>query len=69
MLNAVNYLIGDYDLMKLRGRKLKLRLLDRGKVVKEQANWKIINVVFPPAIVIILGLLFSYFRHRKYTRA
>ncbi len=68
VLNAVNYLIGDYDLMKLRGRKLKLRLLDRGKVVKEQANWKIINVVFPPAIVIILGLLFSYFRHRKYTR-
>ncbi len=69
ILNAVNYLTGDFDLMKLRGRKLKLRLLDRAKVIKEQGNWRIINVVFPPVIVILLGLLYSFLRHRRYTKA
>jgi ABC-2 type transport system permease protein len=68
ILNAVNYLTGDHELMVLRGRKLKLRLLDRTKIVKERTNWQIINVVFPPILIILSGILFNFLRHRRYTK-
>ncbi|MDD2563509.1 MAG: gliding motility-associated ABC transporter substrate-binding protein GldG [Salinivirgaceae bacterium] len=68
ILNAVNYLTNDNDLLVLRGRKLKLRLLDRTKVVKERLNWQIINVVFPPVLIILIGIIYGYFRHRKYSK-
>ncbi len=68
ILNAVNYLTGDHELMALRGRKLKLRLLDRAKIVKERTNWQIINVVFPPLLLILSGIFFNFLRHRKYAK-
>lgn len=66
ILNSVNYLTNDHELMKLRGRKLKLRLLDRVKTVKERTSRQTTNVIFPPAIVIILGIIYNYIRHRRY---
>ncbi|HON18104.1 MAG TPA: gliding motility-associated ABC transporter substrate-binding protein GldG [Salinivirgaceae bacterium] len=68
ILNAVNYLVGDHELIVLRGRKLKIRLLDRTKIMKERSNWQIINVVFPPLIIILLGIFYNIYRHRKYSR-
>ncbi|MBE9511273.1 MAG: gliding motility-associated ABC transporter substrate-binding protein GldG [Bacteroidetes bacterium] len=68
ILNSVNYLIDDINLMNIRSKELKLRLLNKERIKKEQFKWKLINVVFPVIFIIIFGVLVVLIRKRKYTR-
>ena len=67
ILNAVNYLIDDINLMNIRSKELRLRLLNEERIKKEQFKWKLINVVFPVLFVIFFGVLVVLIRKRKYT--
>ncbi|HUW07682.1 MAG TPA: gliding motility-associated ABC transporter substrate-binding protein GldG [Williamwhitmania sp.] len=66
--NLVSYLTDEHNLISLRNRDLKLRLLDRNKVLSERTKWQLINVVLPSVIVMLFGLLFIYFRRKKYAK-
>jgi len=70
ILNAVNYMTDDTGLMELRSREFKLRLLNKAIISdKHQVlKWKIINSIVPVVIIVIFGILFNYFRKRKYTQ-
>lgn len=68
ILNSVNYLIDDINLMNIRSKELKLRLLNTERIKKEQFKWKLINVVFPVIFTIFFGVLVVFVRKRKYTR-
>lgn len=68
ILNSVNYLIDDINLMNIRSKELKLRLLNTERIKKEQFKWKLINVVFPVIFIIFFGVLVVFVRKRKYTR-
>jgi len=67
-MNLINYITDDKALISLRAREYKIRLLDKTKVrtKKEQLKWKLINVLLPVLLVIIAGLLYNYFRRRKF---
>lgn len=67
ILNAVNYLIDDINLMNIRSKELKLRLLDKNRVKREKIMWQFINVVVPALFVILFGVVVVVFRRRKYT--
>ncbi len=66
VLNALNYLIDESGLMELRTRELQLRLLDRARVREQRGMWQIINLGVPLAIVIALGLFYSWQRKRRF---
>ena len=68
ILNAVNYLTDETGLMRLRGRELKLRLLDRQKTAKESLKWKLVNTLLPAFLVILFGLALRIEKNRKYGR-
>ena len=68
LLNAVNYLNGDERLLALRGRELKLRLLDRTRTVSERSMWQAVNVGGPIALLILGGLVFFFMRKRRFTK-
>jgi ABC-2 type transport system permease protein len=68
LINCLNYLVDDHGIMELRSRELKIRLLNRAKVKTEKTEWQLINVIGPVFLVILAGLLYSYFRRRKYTK-
>lgn len=68
LLNSVNYLCGDSDLIPLRSREMKIRMLNRTRVLKEQRNWQLLNIAVPIIIISFAGLLVIYFRKRKYSR-
>lgn len=68
LINCLNYLVDDHGIMGLRSRELKLRLLDRMKVKSEKTMWQLINVLGPVLLVILSGLVYNYFRKRKYTK-
>ena len=64
--NLVSYMTDKRDLISLRNRDLKLRLLDRNKVLSERVTWQLVNVVVPSVFVVLFGILFFYLRKRKY---
>lgn len=67
ILNVIDYLLEDEDLIRLRSRELKMRLLDPNKVLKDRSFWQIINLTLPIVLMIILGIIFRMIRLKKYT--
>jgi gliding-associated putative ABC transporter substrate-binding component GldG len=68
LINCLNWLVDKNGLMELRSRELKLRLLNAQMIKVGRFKWQIINIAGPVIIVILGGLLYSYFRRKKYTR-
>ncbi|MBI9037068.1 MAG: gliding motility-associated ABC transporter substrate-binding protein GldG [Bacteroidales bacterium] len=68
ILNAMNYLIDDSGLISIRSRELKLRLLDRTEIDKSKLFWQLLNTLGPIILILIFGILQSYFRRKKFTR-
>lgn len=67
LMNCVNYLLDDNGLINIRSRDLDLPLLDKEKVYESYTVTQIITIGLPLLILLIFGLLFSYFRKRKYS--
>jgi len=67
ILNCVSYLTDGTDLMSLRSRELKLRLLDKAKINEEAIFWKMLNTILPLVLVLLFGLAYNFYRKNKYT--
>ncbi|MFC2089187.1 gliding motility-associated ABC transporter substrate-binding protein GldG [Bacteroidota bacterium] len=70
ILNAVNYMTDETGLMDLRSREFKLRLLNKAIITDKKAviKWKIINSIMPVVLVIVFGVIYHFYRKRKYSR-
>ncbi len=68
ILNAMNYLIDDSGLISIRSRELKLRLLDKTEISKSKLFWQLLNTLGPIILIVIFGILQTYFRRKKYTK-
>lgn len=64
--NALDYLLDDSNLMELRNRNIEERLLDRNRITEEKTNWQWQNLLFPLAVIGLLGGLFFWMRKRKF---
>jgi len=67
LLNAVNYLLDDSGLIKLRSKTIDLQFLDKQKVVVEKSKYQIINVLTPLILLSLFGFVFTFLRKRKYS--
>ena len=67
LLNAVDYLLDDTGLLAIRGKSLDIKLLNKEKVYEEKGFWQFVNIMVPLLLLGIFGVLFGYFRKRKYT--
>jgi len=68
LLNCVNYLLDDNGLINIRSRDLNLPLLDKEKVYQNYSFIQFITIGLPILILLIFGILFTYFRKRKYSK-
>jgi ABC-2 type transport system permease protein len=66
LLNAVNYLCDDEDILQVRSKDFKMRLLDKNKILKEKTFWQTINLLLPILAIVILGCIFVWIRGAKY---
>ncbi|WP_321346480.1 gliding motility-associated ABC transporter substrate-binding protein GldG [uncultured Draconibacterium sp.] len=69
LINAISYLDDKQGIMQLRGRSLKLRLLDKVKLREEAAFWKWLNVLLPLLLIIVFALVYNLVRKYKYNRS
>lgn len=68
ILNAMNYLMGDEDLIPIRSRRIAIRLLDSAKIKQDKQTIVLINTALPMSLVLIVGLIAIYRRKLKYSR-
>ena len=68
LINCLNYLVDNNGIMELRSRELKLRLLNKPAIRQNRIKIQIINTTVPIFLVIIAGIVFNYFRRKKYTK-
>ena len=68
IINSLQYLTGHAGLISLRSRQLTLRLLDKKKIRNDKMTWILVNMTFPPLLVILGGMLYTWLRRRKFSR-
>ena len=68
LLNCVEYLVDDNNLIEARNREVKMRLLDKAKVLEQKGKWQLITFVVPLLFTLIFGLIYQFQRKKKYAR-
>ncbi|OFY05752.1 MAG: gliding motility-associated ABC transporter substrate-binding protein GldG [Bacteroidetes bacterium GWF2_43_63] len=65
LLNCVNYLTDESNLLEIRSRELKIRLLDKSRIASNKAYIQWSNVLGPVLIIVAIGLVLMIFRKIK----
>ncbi|MDR2963286.1 MAG: gliding motility-associated ABC transporter substrate-binding protein GldG [Bacteroidales bacterium] len=68
LLNAMDYLCGEYDLLTIRSREFKIRLLNKNRIKSELVYWKLFNILLPILLVIAGGVVVYVARTRKFAK-
>ncbi|MNR10399.1 hypothetical protein D3C85_1266470 [compost metagenome] len=68
LLNIADYLSNDDNLITLRNKEVKIRLLDKARLRIEKLHWQIINMALPLFLLISFAIFQHYYRKHKYTR-
>jgi ABC-2 type transport system permease protein len=66
LLNCVNYLLDGEQLLTLRNREIRLRLLDRTRLEEERSYWQTINTAIPLMMIAFFGIGTFWLRKRKF---
>ena len=65
--NAISYLVDGENLIAIRSREFKIRLLDPDKKVHQRLRWQLVNILVPVGSVILFGLIMAFVRKKKYS--
>ena len=68
VLNCIDYLCDDSGILTVRGKEVKLRLLNKDRISSERVRWQIINMVIPVLLVLIFAITNIFIRRRRFTR-
>jgi len=66
VMNCMDYLCDDSNLISVRSRELKIRLLDKTKISNNRIMLQVGNMGIPIAIILLIGFIRGVFRKRKY---
>lgn len=68
LLNIADYFTDDDNLIALRNKEIKVRLLDKAKLRAEKTKWQLINAVAPLLLLICFAIFQHYYRKHKYAK-
>lgn len=68
IVNGFHYLLDDDGLISVKSKEIALRPLDKSKVREQKAKYQIINVIAPPAFVLVVWLSMIFYRKKKYAQ-
>ncbi|MEP6947754.1 MAG: gliding motility-associated ABC transporter substrate-binding protein GldG [Ginsengibacter sp.] len=64
--NCIEYLVNDADLGEAKSKDYTLRLMDPKRTGEERPAWQIINLVLPVLLIITGGIIYQWWRRKKY---
>ncbi len=68
LLNAFDYLLDESGLMELRGRELKIRLLDSQRIKNERSFWIGLNVALPIGLILLFAIIQIQVRKKRFAK-
>lgn len=68
LLNSMDYLLKESDLLDLRSKEFKMRLLDKQKIEAEKLTWQVLNTAGPILFILLFGFWQVWSRKRKYSK-
>jgi ABC-2 type transport system permease protein len=68
LLNIIDYFTDEDNLISLRDKEVKIRLMDKGKIKIEKTKWQFINVIAPLLLLIFFAIFQHYYRKYKYAK-
>ncbi|KLT67628.1 gliding motility protein [Pedobacter sp. BMA] len=68
LLNIVDYFTDEGNLIDLRNKEVKIRLLDKAKIQLEKTKWQIVNIAVPLLLLILFAIFQHYYRKYKYAK-
>ena len=68
LVNCVNYLLDDEELISVRSKKIKMRLLNSKLVEENKGFIKIINTALPIGIILLISFGFIIFRKIRFSK-
>ncbi|MBB6497948.1 gliding motility-associated ABC transporter substrate-binding protein GldG [Pedobacter cryoconitis] len=68
LLNIADYLSSDDNLIELRNKEVKVRLLDKQLLRQSKTKWQFINLILPLLLLILFAIFQHYYRKYKYAR-
>lgn len=66
LLNCVEYLVDDHNLIEARNREVRMRLLDKARVLRSKGLWQVLTFGVPLLLITVFGLAYTARRRRKY---
>ena len=66
IMNAIEFMMDESGILAARAKRVKLRLLDKAKLQKEKFKWQMINIALPLLLLALFGLVYNYYRKRKW---
>ncbi len=66
MMNLFSYLLDDEGIIVSRTKEVKIRPLDKVKIVEERLFWQVLNMVLPLLVLGLFGVLKYQLRKRKF---
>lgn len=67
LMNAVAYLVNENGLITARNREVKIRPLDKERILAERLKWQLVNIALPIILVVLYGVIRSTLRRRKFS--
>jgi gliding-associated putative ABC transporter substrate-binding component GldG len=68
LLNCMAWLTDEGGLINTRTKEIKIRPLDKQKVISQRSYWQAINLFIPLLALVTFGIFRAYWRKFKYTR-
>jgi ABC-2 type transport system permease protein len=68
LLNIADYMASNDNLIALRNKEVKIRLLDKQVLRQGKTKWQIINLVIPLLLLLVFAIFQHYYRKYKYAR-
>lgn len=68
LLNIADYFTDDDNLIDLRNKEIKVRLLDKARLRSEKTKWQLVNAVGPILLLICFAIFQHYYRKHKYAK-
>jgi gliding-associated putative ABC transporter substrate-binding component GldG len=65
--NCIEYLVNNSGLNEAKSKDYKLRLLDPKKTNDQRGFWEMLNLLLPVLLILIFGLIYQWWRKKKYT--
>jgi ABC-2 type transport system permease protein len=66
LMNAIAYLADENGLIRARNKEVKIRPLDKQKIRDDKTKWQVINVALPVFVILIFGVVRSYWRKKRF---